>query len=357
VPLADAPAEAYFRIQGFQLVPGELSELWAEVRGLDSPSSSLVLAAMGVKLLGIFANVWRWQILLRGRASTRLRLSSPDVLHRALLRHRHAEHDGTRRVAALRDDPAHAPAGRVHHRARRRARARLVGLFTRHPPLHAVRRAHHAGQSLRRAGRRDEVPLVAASTLFAVSILLQPELVPRLLRLVPARRRASRQRRSTRRPRTPTGAHLVLALASPSSASSRRRSCTSPTRCRSATQNVHASEVLFASAVMTFGTFVAPSASGEGVRELVFVWLLGSQDGRRQGVPHRQPRVLDRESAAVRPGGLILLLRRDPSLHAVTRRTWSASVARPRPKRGPRQVDPRRTSVETDALHWRARCV
>src|SRR5439155_1645790 len=46
-----------------------------------------------------------------------------------------------------------------------------------------------------------------------------------------------------------------------------------------AAQHVRASEVLFASAVMTFGTFVAPSASGEGVRELVFVWLLGSRAG------------------------------------------------------------------------------
>src|SRR5262249_50199486 len=35
VPLADAPAQAFFRLQGFQLVPAELSELWAEVRGLD----------------------------------------------------------------------------------------------------------------------------------------------------------------------------------------------------------------------------------------------------------------------------------------------------------------------------------
>ena len=35
VPLAQAPAQAFFRLQGFQLVPAELSELWAEIRGLD----------------------------------------------------------------------------------------------------------------------------------------------------------------------------------------------------------------------------------------------------------------------------------------------------------------------------------
>src|SRR5205823_12748392 len=46
-----------------------------------------------------------------------------------------------------------------------------------------------------------------------------------------------------------------------------------------ATENVRASEVLLASAVMTVGTFIAPSASGEGVRELAFVWLLGAKAG------------------------------------------------------------------------------
>jgi uncharacterized membrane protein YbhN (UPF0104 family) len=35
--------------------------------------------------------------------------------------------------------------------------------------------------------------------------------------------------------------------------------------------------VLYASAIMTLGTFLAPSASGEGVRELVFVALLGGK--------------------------------------------------------------------------------
>jgi hypothetical protein len=40
-------------------------------------------------------------------------------------------------------------------------------------------------------------------------------------------------------------------------------------------EGVTMAQVLYASAVMTLGTFLAPSASGEGVRELVFVWLLG----------------------------------------------------------------------------------
>src|SRR5206468_4506636 len=56
------------RLQGFQLVPAEPSELWAEIRslrlGVFLPWS---LAAIAVKLAGIFANVLRWQVLLRGQ--------------------------------------------------------------------------------------------------------------------------------------------------------------------------------------------------------------------------------------------------------------------------------------------------
>src|SRR3989454_6454538 len=68
VPLAEAPHEAYFRIQGFQLVPAEMSELWAVIRSLTwRVFLPWFLAAMAVKLVGVFANVWRWQILLRGQ--------------------------------------------------------------------------------------------------------------------------------------------------------------------------------------------------------------------------------------------------------------------------------------------------
>jgi len=63
-----ATGRVYFRRQGFQLVPADLSELWAEVRGL-SPAVFVrwFLAAMAIKLLGILASVLRWQVLLRGQ--------------------------------------------------------------------------------------------------------------------------------------------------------------------------------------------------------------------------------------------------------------------------------------------------
>src|SRR5213593_3392336 len=68
VHLAEAPPEVYFRLQGFQLVPAEPRELWAEIRSLRlGVFLPWFLAAMAIKLVGIFANVLRWQILLRGQ--------------------------------------------------------------------------------------------------------------------------------------------------------------------------------------------------------------------------------------------------------------------------------------------------
>src|SRR6185295_13326375 len=86
-----------------------------------------------------------------------------------------------------------------------------------------------------------------------------------------------------------------------------------------AAEGVHTSEVLFASAVMTLGTFVAPSASGEGVRELVFVWLLGSKAGAAKAFLIGNLGFWIEKVPLSVPGGLILLLRRDPDVRPVTR--------------------------------------
>jgi len=85
------------------------------------------------------------------------------------------------------------------------------------------------------------------------------------------------------------------------------------------TLNVRANEVLFASAVMTFGTFVAPSASGEGVRELVFVWLLGAKAGAAKAFLIGNLGFWIEKVPLSVPGGLVLLFRRDPALRPVTR--------------------------------------
>jgi len=85
-----------------------------------------------------------------------------------------------------------------------------------------------------------------------------------------------------------------------------------------ATEHVRAPEVLFASAVMTLGTFVAPSASGEGVREVVFVWLLGTKAGAAKAFLIGNLGFWIEKLPLSVPGGLILLLRRDPDVHPIT---------------------------------------
>jgi hypothetical protein len=70
---------------------------------------------------------------------------------------------------------------------------------------------------------------------------------------------------------------------------------------------------------MTLGTFVAPSASGEGVRELVFVWLLGSKAGAVKAFLIGNLGFWIEKVPLSIPGGIILMLRNDPTLHDVTR--------------------------------------
>jgi len=71
--------------------------------------------------------------------------------------------------------------------------------------------------------------------------------------------------------------------------------------------------------VMTLGTFIAPSASGEGVREIIFVWLLGSKAGAAKAFLIGNLGFWIEKLPLSLPGGVILLLRKDPTLHAVTR--------------------------------------
>src|SRR5213078_2013469 len=85
-----------------------------------------------------------------------------------------------------------------------------------------------------------------------------------------------------------------------------------------AAQHVRASEVLFASALMTGATFIAPSASGEGVRELAFVYLLGSRAGAAKAFLIGNLGFWIEKIPLSVPGG-ILLLRRDRDARPVTR--------------------------------------
>ena len=322
VSVASAPRESYFRIQGFQLVPAELSELWAEIRELRlGVFLPWFFAAMAIKLLGIFANVWRWQILLRAQG---IRLGFSYLSSTYFI---------GRYFGIVTPSTMGLDAWRLYETIRLTRRPvecttvlaveriiGLVGLFAVILLFMPFAGRITQGQSFGELVAAMKVPL-AGATIFAVLILLQPTWFRGLLRLVPAgrvRRFAesvveSATAYSSRR------SSLLLALVLAIVGQLTTTLMYFANAMSLGAENVHASEVLFASAVMTLGTFVAPSASGEGVRELVFVWLLGSKAGAAKAFLIGNLGFWIEKIPLSVPGGLILLMRNDPTLHAVTR--------------------------------------
>src|SRR2546425_1576494 len=322
VPLAEAPREAYFRLQGFQLVPAEPTELWAEIRSLRlGVFLPWFLAAMAIKLVGIFANVLRWQLLLRGQG---IDLGFGYLANTYFI---------GRYFGIVTPSTMGLDAWRLYDTIRLTRRPvecttvlgveRVlggVGILTVILLLLPFARDITQKQSFGELVAAMWLPL-AAATLFGVLILIQPGWFRGSLRLLPgghARRFAasvidsasaySGRRRS-----------LLLALLHAVVGQITTTLMYFANAMSLATPNVRVSEVLFAAAVMTFGTFVAPSASGEAVRELVFVWLLGTKAGAAKAFLIGNLGFWIEKIPLSVPGGLLLLLRRDPSLQAVSR--------------------------------------
>lgn len=334
VAVEEAPAQAFARLQGFQLVPAEFSELWAEIRGLNPRVFwSWFLAAMLVKLVGIFANVWRWQVLLQGQGID-LKfgfLSSTYFIGRyfGIVTPSTMGLDAWRLYESAR--LTHRPVECTTALAVERVIG-LVGLLVVILLFMPFAGRLTQGQSFGEMVGAMKIPLAGAA-LFGTLVLLQPTWFRGLLRAVPSekvRRFAghvidSATAYSTRR------SHLLFALML---AIVGQLTTTLMYFCNAmslSTSGVHTTEVLFASAVMTFGTFVAPSASGEGVRELVFVWLLGSKTGAVKAFLIGNLGFWIEKVPLSIPGGIILLLRRDPTLHAVSREDLDRVTGRNRP--------------------------
>jgi glycosyltransferase 2 family protein len=322
IPFADATGIFWFRKQGFQLVPAEFSDLWAEIRHLElAVFLPWFLAAMAVKLVGIFANVWRWQILLRGQG---IELGFGFLTNTYFI---------GRYFGIVTPSTMGLDAWRLYETIRLTRRPvectttlvverviGLVGLFAVILLFMPFAGRLTQGQSFGELVGAMKVPLAGALAT-GVLLLLQPTWFRGAVRLVPnARIRGFVG--NVIDAATAYSSHRAALLVALAMAVVGQVTTTLMYFCNAmslATQNVHTSEVLFASAVMTFGTFVAPSASGEGVRELVFVWLLGSKAGAAKAFLIGNLGFWIEKIPLSVPGGGILLLRRDPSLHAVTR--------------------------------------
>jgi uncharacterized membrane protein YbhN (UPF0104 family) len=322
VDLAQAPEDAFVRLQGFQLVPAELSDLWAEIRSVE-PSVFLpwFFAAMFIKLVGIFANVWRWQILLQGQGIDMKFgfLTSTYFIGRyfGIVTPSTMGLDAWRiyETARLTKKPIECTTALAVERI-----IGLVGLLATILLFMPFAGRLTQGQSFGEMVGAMKVPLAGAMVL-GVLVLLQPAWFQPVLRLIPhekARRFAASVINAATAYSNRRG-HMLFALGL---AVVGQVTTTLMYFCNAmsiAAGGVHPSEVLFASAVMTLGTFVAPSASGEGVRELVFVWLLGSKAGAVKAFLIGNLGFWIEKVPLSIPGGIILLLRNDPTLHAVTR--------------------------------------
>jgi len=322
VPLAEAPREAYFRLQGFQLVPAEPTELWAEIRSLQlAVFLPWFLAAMAIKLVGIFANVLRWQLLLRGQG---IELGF-GFLSRSYFVGRY--------FGIVTPSTMGLDAWRLYDTIRLTRRPvecttvlaverviGMVGLFAvilLFMPF-AGRITH--GGSIGEFVAGMKMPLVATAV-FGVLILLQPGWFRGWLRLLPserARRFAANAIDAASAYRERRG-YLVLALVLAVIGQLTTTLMYFANAMSLAAQNVRGSEVLFASALMTGATFIAPSASGEGVRELAFVWLLGSRAGAAKAFLIGNLGFWIEKIPLSVPGGILLLLRRDRDARPVTR--------------------------------------
>ncbi len=262
--------------QGFQLVPMDMHDLWREIRSVDPTKFALwFLFAVGIKLVGILANVVRWRVLLAGQGVNLGFgwLTSSYFVGRyfGIVTPSTMGLDGWRLYDTIRATrkPVECTTAIAVERV-----IGLVGLLA--VILAFMPFADLGGRDLADVMSALKIP-IAAGLLFGLLLLLQPGWFAGLARIVPS----ARVRR-----------FLGSAIESATAYSSRRSALLIALGCAVIGQlttmfmyfgnamalgvtGVGMTQILYASAVMTLGTFLAPSASGEGVRELVFVALLG----------------------------------------------------------------------------------
>jgi hypothetical protein len=277
LPVTQAAGETvWVEKQGVQRVPMTVADLWAEVRGLDlSVFVPWVLFATFVKFLGIVANIVRWQVLLAGQGlHFGLKwLTASYFVGRffGIVMPSTLGLDGWRLYDTIRVSRRPVECTTVI------AVERIIGLVGLLASiLLFMPFADLGGRDLADIVQSLAVPL-AATMLFGLMLLLRPGLFSPFLRLVPvAKVRGfigsaiqSATAYSTKR------SALVIALLCAVFGQLTTMAMYFANAMALQVEGVTMLQVFYAAAVMTLGTFVTPTAAGEGVRELVFVELLG----------------------------------------------------------------------------------
>jgi len=279
VPVAEATgATVWVEQQGYQRVPMTFADLWTEVRALDlSVFVPWVLFATFIKLLGILANIVRWQVLLAGQelyfgfgwltasyfVGRFFGIVMPSTLGL----------DGWRLYDTIRISRKPVECATVLAVERITG---LVGLLATILIFMPFAELH--GRGIADLLRSMAVPL-AAATLFGLMLLVRPALFLPLIRLVPIAK---------------VRGFLDSAVRSATAYSKRRGALLIALLCAVFGQlttmamyfgnamalqvdGVTMLQVFYAAAVMTLFTFLIPTAAGEGVREFMFVDLLGGR--------------------------------------------------------------------------------
>src|SRR5262245_58002211 len=264
--------------QGMQRVPMTVEDLWTEIRTLDlSVFLPWLLFATFVKFLGIMANIVRWQVLLAGQ---NLRfgfgwLTASYFIGRffGIVMPSTLGLDGWRLYDTIRVSRKPVECTTVLAIERITGLVGLLATILLFMPFADLR-----GRSIADVLQAMAVPLGAA-LLFGLMLLVRPELFVPLIRLIPVAK---------------VRTFLDSAVHSATAYSTRRGTLLIALLCAMFGQittmamyfgnamalqvgGVTMLQVFYAAAVMTLFTFLIPTAAGEGVREFMFVDLLGGR--------------------------------------------------------------------------------
>jgi hypothetical protein len=279
VPLASTSGDTvWVEKQGMQRVPMTVADLWTEVKSLDlAVFIPWLLFATFIKFLGILANIVRWKVLLGGQGlefgfgwltasyfvGRFFGIVMPSTLGL----------DGWRLYDTIPISRKPVECTTVLAVERITGLIGLIATILLFMPF-----ADLQGRTFADVLQRLALPLAGAVGL-GLALLLQPAMFAPVIRLVPiAKVRSFLENaiRSATAYSTRRGT-LVIALLCAVFGQITTMAMYFGNAMALQVEGVTVLQVFYAAAVMTLFTFLIPTAAGEGVRELMFVELLGGK--------------------------------------------------------------------------------
>ena len=279
VPLASATGDTvWVEKQGVQRVPMTVEDLWSEVRTLDlAVFLPWLLFATFIKFLGIMANIVRWQVLLAGQGlhfgfgwltasyfvGRFFGIVMPSTLGL----------DGWRLYDTIRISRKPVECTTVLAVERLTGLVALVATILLFMPFADLR-----GRGIADVLSAMALPLGAA-LLFGFLLLVRPTLFVPLIQLIPIakiRNFVDNAVRSATAYSSRRGT-LIIALLCAIFGQVTTMAMYFGNAMALQVEGVTMLQVFYAAAVMTLFTFLIPTAAGEGVREFMFVDLLGGK--------------------------------------------------------------------------------